>query len=140
MSAEGYDASFTSAGIYFDEATRTIHKPFIVRFDDPYSGVKAESFDLTTSHFSYSDTDGTSSEQSYFMQGSNSFGGPEPAQYVLRTIEVLGGQGPAQIDTGGTENTDNSVTDGTTVFNLSNGHLNSNTVYGIERFTISTLF
>lgn len=133
MSAEGYDASFTSAGIYFDEATRTIHKPFIVRFDDPYSGVKAESFDLTTGHFSYSDTDGTSSEQSYFMQGSNSFGGPEPAQYVLRTIEVLGGQGPGQIDTGGTENTDNSVTDGTTVFSTNNGPLKNNSVYGIER-------
>jgi signal transduction histidine kinase/sugar lactone lactonase YvrE len=133
MSAEGYDASFTSAGIYFDEATRTIHKPFIVRFDDPYSGVKAESFDLETGQFSYSDTDGTSSEQNYFMQGSNSFGGSEPTQYALRTIEVIGSQGPGLIDTGGTGNTDNSVTDGTTVFKPNNGPLKNNSVYGIER-------
>ena len=90
MDAQGYDVSTGIAGLYFDETAHTIYKPYVVRFDDLYAGVKGELFDTQTGMYSYTDATLPGYIEIFPQQGGNTFGGTAPTQYAYRSFTTTG--------------------------------------------------
>lgn len=100
MTADGYDISTGVAGMYFDESTHTIYKPYTLKFIEPYYQIKAESFNTQTGEFQYTDATLPEYIQYFPSQGSNSFGGSEPSQYAYTNLTILEGEPVESTDPG----------------------------------------